>query len=122
VGMFDVTVKLANPGDSSRSSDVSLLVETDATLSWIPRELLPRLSVRPTTRLAFQFADERTTLREVGAALFTVDGKTLTISCAFGEPGEESVLGATALEALGLAVDAVEPVEKELIPRRRLAL
>lgn len=77
MGMFDVTVKLANPGDSSRSSDVSLLVETDATLSWIPRELLPRLSVRPTTRLEFQFADGRTTLREVGAALFTVDGKTL---------------------------------------------
>ena len=119
MGMFDVTVKLANPGEPSRSSEVSLLVDTGATLSWVPRELLQRLGVRPTTRLEFQFADGRTTLRDVGAALFTLNGKTLTIPCAFAEPGGESVLGATALEALGFVVD---PVEKKLIPRRLLAL
>jgi len=38
---------------------------------------------------------------------------------AFAEPGEESVLGATALEALGFTVD---PVEKRLVPRDLLAL
>jgi arsenite methyltransferase len=119
MGMFEVQVKLANPGEPSRSSDISLLVDTGATLSWVPRELLQRLGVRPTTRLEFQLADGRTTLRDVGAALFTLDGKTLTIPCAFAEPGEESVLGATALEALGFVVD---PVEKKLIPRRLMAL
>src|SRR5260370_9182814 len=119
MGMFEVQVKLANPGEPSRSSEVSLLVDTGATLSWVPRELLQRLGVRTTTSLEFQFADGRITLRDVGAALFTLDGKTLAIPCAFAEPGEESVLGATALEALGFVVD---PVEKKLIPRRLLAL
>ena len=38
---------------------------------------------------------------------------------AFGEPGEEAVLGATALEILGLLVD---PVNQKLIPRNLLAL
>jgi len=55
----------------------------------------------------------------VGGALFTIDGRTLPIPVAFAEPGEESVLGATALEALGFAVD---PVAKKLVPRDLLAL
>src|SRR6266849_2175881 len=80
--MFEVQVKLANPGEPSCSSDVSLLVDTGATLSWVPRELLQKLGVRPTTRLEFQFTDGRTTLRDVGAALFTLDGKTVAIPCA----------------------------------------
>src|SRR5260370_41591980 len=107
MGMFEVQVKLANPGEPSRSSEVSLLVDTGATLSWVPRELLQRLGVRPTTRLEFQFADGRTTLRDEGAALFTLDGNTLAITCACAEPGGESGLGATALGALGFLLDLV---------------
>ena len=38
---------------------------------------------------------------------------------AFGEPGEEAVLGATALEILGFTVD---PVAQKLVPRNLLAL
>jgi hypothetical protein len=41
------------------------------------------------------------------------------VPVAFGEPGEEAVLGATALEVLGLLVD---PVAKKLLPRNLFAL
>ncbi len=119
MGLFEVSVRLANPETPERVEDVTLLVDTGATLSWIPRDLLQSLGVRPTSRLEFQLADGRVLQREVGAALFTIDGRTLTIPVAFAERGEEAVLGATALEALGFAVD---PVEKKLIPRRLLAL
>jgi hypothetical protein len=40
------------------------------------------------------------------------------VQVAFGEPGEEAVLVATALERLGFMV---EPVAKKLIPRDLLA-
>jgi clan AA aspartic protease len=119
MGLFEVSVRLANPAQPDRVRDVSLLVDTGATLSWIQRDILQNLGVRPTDRLEFQLADGRVLQREVGAALFTIDGRTLAIPVAFGESGEESVLGATALEALGFAVD---PVEQRLIPRRLLAL
>jgi clan AA aspartic protease len=119
MGLFEVQVKLANPAAPDRSAEVSLLVDTGATLSWVPRSVLEGLGLRPTSRLSFLLADGRTFDRDVGGALFTVDGRTLPIPVAFGEPGEESVLGATALEALGFAVD---PVEKKLIPRKLFAL
>ncbi|HYT08300.1 MAG TPA: aspartyl protease family protein [Rugosimonospora sp.] len=119
MGLFEVTVTLANPTAPQRTETLSLLVDTGATLSWIPRKLLENLGVKPTARLEFQLADGRLLQRDAGAALFTIDGKALTIPVAFAEQGEESVLGATALEALGFAVD---PVEKKLIPRSLLAL
>lgn len=114
--MFEVKVKLANLAVPSRTEEVSLLVDTGATLSWVPRQLLEKLGVKPTAKLEFQLADGRLLQRDAGAALFTIDGdgKSLGIPIAFGGPGEESVLGATALEALGFMVD---PVEKKLIPR-----
>jgi len=114
MGMFEVKVKLTNQAAPSRTEEVSLVVDTGTTLSWVPRQLLEKLGIKPTAKLEFQLADGRLLQRDAGAALFTIDGKSLGIPVAFGEPGEESVLGATALEALGFMVD---PVEMKLIPR-----
>lgn len=119
MGLFEVTVKLSNPAAPDKVREVPLLVDTGATLSWIPREILQSLNVRATSRLEFQLADGRVLERDVGAALFTIDGRMVVIPVAFAEPGEEPVLGATALEAMGFAVD---PIEQKLIPRRLLAL
>jgi clan AA aspartic protease len=119
MGLFQVKVKLANPANPERSRDVSLLVDTGATLSWIPREVLESLQVKPTSKLPFQLADGRILERDVGAALFTINGKRLPVPVAFGDPGEEPVLGATALESMGFAVD---PIEQKLVPRPLLAL
>ena len=102
MGVFSVDVKLANPAAPERAERVSLIVDTGATLSWVPRELLQRLGVRPTARLEFELADGRGLEREVGAALFTIDGKSLAIPVAFGEAGEQPVLGVTALGPSGL--------------------
>ncbi len=49
----------------------------------------------------------------------TIDGRKAPVEVAFGEPGKEAVLGATALEILGFVVD---PVGKKLVPRNLLAL
>lgn len=57
--------------------------------------------------------------RDISAVLLTIDGRKAPVPVAFGEPGEEAVLGATTLEALGFVVD---PVAKKLVPRDLLAL
>lgn len=119
MGLFDVKVKLASLAAPSRTDEISLLVDTGATLSWIPREVLEKLGVEPLSRLPFTLADGRRLERETSAVLLTVDGRKAGVPVAFGEPGEEAVLGATALETLGLMVD---PVGKKLIPRNLLAL
>ena len=119
MGMFEVKVKLASLTAPGRTEEVSLLVDTGATLSWIPREVLQKLGVTALSRLPFSLADGRGLERDVTAVLVTFDGRKAPVEVAFGEPGEEAVLGATALEGLGFMV---EPVAKKLIPRDLLAL
>jgi clan AA aspartic protease len=119
MGMFNVKVKLASLSAPGEIEEVSLLVDTGATLFWIPREILERLGVTVYSRLPFTLADGHRLERDVSAVLLTIDGRKAPAQVAFGEPGEEAVLGATALEGLGLMVD---PVAKKLVPRDLLAL
>lgn len=119
MGMFEVKVKLANLAAPGRTEEISLLVDTGATLSWIPREILQKLGVTAFSRLPFSLANSRRLERDVTAVLLTFDGRKAPVSVAFGEPGEEAVLGATALEVLGFLVD---PVAKKLVARNLLAL
>ena len=118
MGMFDVKVRLASLTAPGRTEDISLLVDTRATLSWIPRVILERLGVAVLSRLPFALADGRTLERDISAVLLTVDGRKAPVEVAFGELGEEAVLGATALEGLGFMVD---PVAKKLVPRNLFA-
>ena len=119
MGMFEVKVKLASLAAPDRAAEMSLLVDTGATLSWIPRELLEQLGATPFSRLPFSLADGRQLERDATAVLLTIDGRRAPVEVAFGEPGEVAALGATALEGLGFVVD---PVAKKLIPRNLLAL
>ena len=119
MGLFEVKVKLANLAAPMRTEEISLLVNTGATLSWVPRHLLEKLGLRTVSRLPFTLADGRILERDITSVLLTIDGRKAPVPVAFGEPGEEAVLGATALEILGLLVD---PVAQKLIPRNLLAL
>lgn len=119
MGMFEVKVKLANLAAPGRAEEVSLLVDTGATLPWIPRATLEKLSVRAFSRLPFTLGDGRRLERDTTAVLMTIDGRKGAVQVAFGERGEEAVLGATSLEGLGFRVD---PVGRKLVPRDLLAL
>jgi clan AA aspartic protease len=114
MGMFEVNVKLANLATPSQTEELSLLVDTGATLSWIPRAILKKLGVTAFSRLPFTLADGSRLEREVTAVLLTIDGRKAPVQVAFGEDGEAAVLGATSLEGLGFMVD---PVGERLVAR-----
>jgi len=113
MGVFEVKVKVASLV-ADRTEEVSLLVDTGATLSWIPRPLLEKLGVKSVSRLPFTLADGSTLERDTTAVLLTIDGRKAGVQVAFGEEGEEAVLGATSLEGLGFMVD---PVGERLVAR-----
>jgi len=119
MGMFKVKVKVANPGAPARVAEVPLLVDTGATLSWIPRDVIERIGVTPEAEISFVLASGAEIVRPVGPVKMTIDGRSLTFAVAFSEPGEEPVLGVTALEILGFTVD---PIAMKLVPRKHLAL
>ena len=114
MGMFEVKVKLANLAAPGQTQEVSLLVDTGATLSWIPRQVLQNLGATVSSRLPFELADGRRLERDITTVLLTIDGRKAPVPVAFGEGGEASVLGATALEILGFLVD---PIAQKLVPR-----
>ena len=84
MGLFEVKVKLANLAPPMRTEEISLLVDTGATLTWVPRNLLERLGVGALSRLPFTLADGRTLERETSAVLLTIDGRKAAVPVAFG--------------------------------------
>ena len=82
-----------------------MLVDTGATLSWVPRTVLEKIGVRPTERRAFETIEGRIIQREVANVEASIDGRSSGIAVVFAEKGEGAVLGAQALEGLGLSPD-----------------
>ena len=119
MGSFQAKVRISNLEKPERFADLSLVVDTGATLSWIPRQVLEGLEIEPLSRLPFTLADGRVLQRDIGGLLLSIEGRRGPIPVAFGESGEHPILGATALETLGLVVD---PVGEKLIQRNLLAL
>jgi predicted aspartyl protease len=101
MGMFEVKVKLTNLAAPGRAEEVSLLVDTDATLSWVPREVLNRLGATVFSRLPFELADGRRLERDITTVLLTVDGRKAPVPVAFGEAGEAGCLRSDRTRELG---------------------
>ncbi len=99
--------------DGTQFEAAEALVDTGATYTWIPRPILERLGVTPSSRRRLQLANGEIIEREVGLILVTVDGETVATSCIFGDAGSLPLLGAVTLEVCGLAPD---PVQKRLVP------
>ena len=119
MGQFSVRVTIVHPTDPTRRSEVELLVDTGATLSWVPREVLDPLGVPRLQRRSFVTADGRTVERETAGAIVQLNGSQANVTLVVGEPGDGCLLGATALESLGFAVD---PIRRQLVSQQFLAM
>ena len=115
MGMFEVQMQIANPDEGERRVTVSLLADTGAAYSMIPRRALEQIGVRPAKREMFEIADGRQIARDIGEATFFWDEDHATSRIIFGEEGDSAVLGAVALESLALQVD---PYSKQLRPAK----
>ncbi len=119
MGQFSVRVTVAHPSEPARRAEVELLVETGATLTWMPREIIEQLGVPRLRRRSFFVADGRTVERETAGALLRLNGNEANVTLVVAEPGDGHLLGATALESLAFGVD---PITRQLIPRELLAM
>jgi clan AA aspartic protease len=107
---FSVPVQILGPRGQA---EVAALVDTGATHTLLPRNLLVELGVQPLERVAFELADERVVEYEIGGVRPRLDGRERTTVVVMGPEGATPLLGATTLEIFNLAVD---PVRQRLIP------
>lgn len=118
VGTFSVRIDIGDP-QGLQWETVEVLVDTGATYTWAPRDVLEHLGVRPEFRWEFETADGRVVEREVAQTRVRLDGQQRVTLVVFGNHGSRPLLGTYTLEGFGLAAD---PVNRRLIRVRGLAL
>jgi clan AA aspartic protease len=113
VGVFRVSAKLFKIGAERRIKEVIMTVDTGATYPVIPRSIADELRLEPTQTQTFRLADGRRVRRRLAWAGIAVDGRKSPTLVVLGGAKDPPLLGAFALEGLGLEVD---PVARRLRP------
>lgn len=113
MGVFRVRAKVFRLSESNVTKEVEFIVDTGATFPVIPRATAQELAISPIERRSFTLADGRSVDRDIGWAGIAYDGQSAPVRVVIGERDDPALLGALALEALGLEVD---PVSRTLRP------
>ena len=93
---------------------VDALVDTGASYSLFPRNMLERLGIAKLERVGFELADRSIVEYDVGQAQLRVNGRERITGVMFGDADDEPLLGVTALQEFLLMID---PVGEQLVPR-----
>jgi clan AA aspartic protease len=118
MGTFHYTMEIGNP-EGTHYESVEALVDTGASYTMAPSDLLRRLGVPVFDRLTFVLADGRRVEKEVGQTWVRVGGRAVIRLVVFGEGREAALLGADTLQGLLLAVD---PVAHRPVPTHGLLM
>ena len=107
MGTFRVGCRVENVVHRERSATVEkTLVDTGSEYTWLPQELLARLSIRREKKdVQFVMANGQTVTRSVGFAIIRIARHFTVDEVVFAEPGDLVLLGARTLEGLSLVVD-----------------
>lgn len=114
MGLTHVTVSLKVPGGQNGAYEALFLVDTGATDSMAPATELARAGIRPVGRTTYELADG--TLHEYAFGLAQIEfmGEVTAGRVVFGPENIEPILGATALESVGITVDPTTRTLKRL--------
>ena len=98
---FSQTVRLESL-DGERSVEIDALVDTGASYTLVPANLMADLGVEPIDTVRLALADGRPVVDPIGRAVATIDGRTENTLVAFGENDARPLLGRTRLRVSGL--------------------
>jgi clan AA aspartic protease len=113
MGTCSARFSVRHPVHAGQELQLDRLVDTGALFSQIPADVLARIGVTPSGTRAVHDADGTRDVVPVAKVDIAVEGVETATMVLCGRPGALVLLGATALETLGLVVD---PTHKKLIP------
>ena len=111
MGHTTATVKICNPQDNTKCVETKLIVDTDSTYTWVKKEKLETIGIKPSKVRKFRMIEGKTIEREVGEATIECMGEKATSIVVFAEKDDVEAMGVVTLESLALEVD---PVTKQL--------
>ena len=107
MGHTTAAVKICSPQVGTKCVETELIVDTGITYTWIRRERLEAIGVKPSKARKFRTIEGRTIEREVGEAVIECLGERAMSIVVFAERDDVEVMGVVALESLALEVDPV---------------
>ena len=113
MGTFSVSASLVNPQRPEQRLTLDLLVDTGATWTMLPEEIVRRLGLSAARQRAVTLASGERVTYPAGQVAIELDREQLITVFLEGPPGCLALLGAVTLEEFGLAPD---PVRKTLVP------
>ncbi len=111
MGLMHATVTVRNPADPTRASDIDFLVDTGAYDCLVPRRQLEAIGLVAKGTRVYRLADGSQLRFDTTVAEVEYKSDVVGMTVIMGADEAIPLLGAIALEALGLEVD---PVNKRL--------
>ena len=119
MGTFSVSAGLANPQEPGRRLTLDLLVDTGATWTMLPAEVVAQLGLTAARQRSVTLANGERVTYPAGQVVIQLNGEEIVTVFLAGPPRCLVLLGAVTLEEFGLAPD---PVQKILVPVTGLLL
>lgn len=117
MGITNKKLVVKKSHEAEKFREVNFVVDSGAIFSLVPGKILDELEIKPHRKVDFSLADGTLITRRVGDAYFELNGEGGAAPVIYGEDGDDALLGATTLEALGLVLN---PFNRELYPMRML--
>ena len=114
MGLIHVTTTLRAGERARKKYEADFLVDTVSTASMAPAKKLRQAGIKPRGRMAYELADGRTVEYDFGLAEIEFMGELTSGRVIFGPDAGEPILGVTALESVGIAVDPVTRTLKRM--------
>ncbi len=111
MGTFTIRISVGHKA-GGELREMEVLVDTGATHTFLPQEVLRQMHIEPTAERQVTFADGEEATWPIGEARIVYGEEAWTCPVMFA-PHDQRLLGATTLEAFNLTVD---PVNQELVP------
>jgi clan AA aspartic protease len=117
MGITTVILRVREHRKSEKFADVEFLVDGGAVYSLFPGKILDQPGIDPYREISFSLADGTSVKRKVSSAFFEYEGEGRPAPVVYEEKGDTALLGATALESIGLVLN---PFTRTLPPMRLL--
>ncbi len=113
MGTFSIAARLTNPQQPGQHVVQNLLVDTGATWTMLPAEVVAQLGLTATRQRSVTLANGERVTYPAGQVAIQLNGEEVITVFLAGPSGCLALLGAVTLEEFGLAPD---PVRKALVP------
>jgi clan AA aspartic protease len=117
MGLTHITVQVSDLRQEGTPYEADFLVDTGAIDCMVDGDRLRETGVQPEGKAAYELANGEAVEYEYGFARVSFFGEATVAQVIFGPPGVEPILGAGALDNVGVTVDPATRTLKRLPAR-----